>query len=178
MVPLVGMAPACQNQPTKVPPSACEGAPSKLLLGRDVHSVYCHRRISEAGKSACVTRNPRPGGAWTDWIRAKAQSETGSLRLRTKASGKEGAFTHDDYKDVILLLGHRHGPERAPGPDHSRPRSARGRWLHRAGPLAAERPAFLDPVIVLTARDPQYNRERTLKAGPVPSCKSLPITMN
>jgi putative transposase len=27
-----------------------------------------------------------------DWIRAKARSETGSLRLRTKASGKEGAF--------------------------------------------------------------------------------------
>jgi hypothetical protein len=27
-----------------------------------------------------------------DWIRAKARSETGSLGLRTKASGKEGAF--------------------------------------------------------------------------------------
>ena len=27
------MAPACQNQPTKVPPSACEVAPFKLCLG-------------------------------------------------------------------------------------------------------------------------------------------------
>jgi len=79
-------------------------------------------------------------------MRAKAQSETGRSTVEDQGFWKEGAFTHDDYKDVILLLGHRHGTERAPGPDHSRHRSARGKWLHRAGPAVQQSgPAFLDP---------------------------------
>jgi hypothetical protein len=46
-------------------------------------------------------KDGHPGGlsgSRGDWIRAKARSETGSLRLRTKASGKEGAFADDDYR--------------------------------------------------------------------------------
>jgi hypothetical protein len=42
--------------------------------------------------------SPKNGETRVDWIRAKARSETGSLRLRTKASGKEGAFADDDYR--------------------------------------------------------------------------------
>jgi hypothetical protein len=34
------------------------------------------------------------------------------------------------------------------------------------------------PVIVLTARDPQYNRERTLKAGAAAVLQNLPTTTN
>src|SRR2546428_519897 len=44
----------------------------------------------------CEDEHPRPSGAWTDWIRAKARFELGMLLVRTKTAGQKGAFAHDD----------------------------------------------------------------------------------
>jgi DNA-binding response OmpR family regulator len=77
------------------------------------------------------------------------------------------------------LLSHRHGAERASGTDHSRHRPAGGDGFILLDRLQQSAQLSSIPVIILTARDPQYNRERTLKAGGVRlPAKACPITTN
>jgi hypothetical protein len=59
------MAPACQNQPTKVPPGACAGAPSKLCLGGMSIRHKTLTRLATRLFSQCLADLKRRTQSWS-----------------------------------------------------------------------------------------------------------------
>jgi DNA-binding response OmpR family regulator len=87
-----------------------------------------------------------------------------------RANHFDTAYATDGFSAIAMAQNER------PDLIISRHRPAGGRRIHRAGPLAAELSSI--PVIILTARDPQYNRERTLKAGACAFLQKPAVTTN
>jgi len=59
------MAPACQNQPTKVPPGACERAPSRVCLGGMSIRHKTLTRLATRRFSQCLADLKRCTQSWS-----------------------------------------------------------------------------------------------------------------